>query len=57
MCARVDGAREVRICAERLLVACARLGAQPVEAETPGWARELLGRIDAAESRTRFRPD
>jgi hypothetical protein len=51
MCARIDGAREVRLSAERLLVACARLGAQPVEEETPGWARELLGRIDAADER------
>jgi hypothetical protein len=48
MCARVDGAREVRLSAERLRFACARLGALPVEAEMPDWARELLGRIDAA---------
>jgi len=46
MCAKVDGARNVQRCAERLGVACARLGAAPVETEVPDWARELLARLE-----------
>ena len=46
MCAKVDAARTVQRCAERLEVACARLGAVPVEADVPDWARELLARLE-----------
>ena len=46
MCAKVDGARAVQRCAERLALACARLGALPVEAEVPDWARALLARLE-----------
>ncbi|MEA3002185.1 MAG: hypothetical protein QOH81_973 [Sphingomonadales bacterium] len=51
MCAKVDSARTVQRCAERLHVACARLGALRVEAETPDWARALLDRRDEASKR------
>ncbi|MDB5691502.1 MAG: hypothetical protein JWO81_565 [Alphaproteobacteria bacterium] len=61
MCAREDGAREVQRCAVRLQVACARLKAMPVAAETPGWAWALLARLDEVPKsedadRNRFRP-
>ena len=46
MCAKVDAARRVQRCAERLELACARLGAVPVEAEMPDWARELLAQLE-----------
>ena len=46
MCARLDAARTVQLCAERLEVACARFGALPVAAEVPEWARDLLARLD-----------
>ena len=46
MCAKIDAARTVQRCAERLEVACARLGTMPVEAEVPDWARALLARLE-----------
>jgi hypothetical protein len=46
MCAKVDGARTVQRCAERLETACARFGAVPVAAEVPDWARALLARLE-----------
>jgi hypothetical protein len=46
MCAKLDAARRVQLCARRLELACARLGAVPVEAEVPDWARVLLARLE-----------